>query len=70
MVKIATISDELAVHSFTGKVAMKKEARSSLKTSINSISTHTDTQEASPVNMDYSKMQLSCTPLVFLNYCI
>lgn len=42
-----------------------KEAMSSLKTSINSISTHTDTQEASPVNMDHSKMQLKCTPFSF-----
>jgi hypothetical protein len=65
VVKIATILDELAVHSFRGKVAMKEEAMSSLKTSINSISTHSDTQEASPVNMDHSKMQLSCTPFSF-----
>jgi hypothetical protein len=63
--KIATISDELAVRAFTGKVAMKKEAVSSLKTSINSTSTHSDTQEAFPLNMDHSKMQLLCTPFSF-----
>lgn len=64
VVKITTISDKLAVHSFTGKVALK-EAMSSLKTFINSISTHCDTEEASPMNMDHSKMQLACTPCSF-----
>lgn len=65
VVKITIISDELAVRAFSGKVAMKKEAMSSLETSINSISTNSDTQEASLVNMDHSKMQLSYTSFSF-----